>query len=400
MESDAGLRIAGAVVVYRLYDVGYEIDLERALDLLASTPHERATLRRTLQYRPDGAEVLEEKDPAEARRSARAEVQAIQIKTPPITSALGTDSITLCDRQYNVHASARIFDFGVVSLRLHVEAAPHPGVQSWSDYTAFGNAVDAAPGLQALFARYIQQLTTRLAATIARPHIAPVTEDYIVYRITRLVGPTGEALPTATLHDFDVVPLLLNEQRPLADAVRAELLPYWFSYYPDDLAILTWSSALIVDPTEGDSDVQLILEFANAQLLELRYYDALLDAELPRMYDRIADRRSRALFGRRYATLLTGLQTLVADSTEIVERAENALKVTDDVYLARVYAAALELFRGRVWRRGIDHKLAIIRQTYAMLNAEAMAVRNEVLEIAIIVLIVVEIIIAVVLGRR
>jgi hypothetical protein len=400
MASDAGLRIAGAVVVYRLYDVGYEIDLERALDLLASTPGERATLRRTLQYRPDGAEDLEEKDRAEARRSARAEVQAIQIKTPPITSALGADTITLGDRCHDVHVSARIFDFGVVSLRLHIEAPNPPGVLGWHDYTAFGNAVDSAPGLQGLFARYIHQLTSRLAATIARPHIAPVTEDYIVYRITRLVGPTGEALPTAALHDFDVVPLLLNEQRPLADTARAELLPYWFSYYPDDLAILTWSSALIVDPTEGDSDVQLMLEFANAQLLELRYYDALLDAELPRMYDRIADRRARALFGRRYATLLTGLQTLVADSTEIVERAENALKVTDDVYLARVYGAALELFRGRVWRRGIDHKLAIIRQTYAMLNAEAMAVRNEVLEIAIIVLIVVEIIIAVVLGRR
>jgi hypothetical protein len=399
MESDAGLRIAGAVVVYRLYDVGYEIDLERALDLLASTPRERATLRRTLQYRPDGAEDLEETDRTEVRRSARAEVQAIRIKTPPITSALGANTVTLGDRAHDVHVSARIFDFGVVSLRLHIEALT-PGVQSWRDYTAFGNAVDASPGLQALFARYIHQLTTRLAATIARPHIAPVTEDYIVYRITRLVGPTGEALPSAALRDFDVVPLLLNEQRPLADTARAELLPYWFSYYPDDLAILTWSSALIVDPTEGDSDVQLILEFANAQLLELRYYDAVLDGELPRMYDRIADGRSRALFGRRYATLLTGLQTLVADSTEIVERAENALKVTDDVYLARVYAAALELFRGRVWRRGIDHKLAIIRQTYAMLNAEAMAVRNEALEIAIIVLIVVEIIIAVVLGRR
>jgi hypothetical protein len=33
--------------------------------------------------------------------------------------------------------------------------------------------------------------------------------------------------------------------------------------------------------------VQFLLEFANAQLLELRYYDALLDAELPRMYDRV-----------------------------------------------------------------------------------------------------------------
>ena len=397
MESDADPRIAGAVVVYRLYDVGYEIDLERALDLLASTPHERATLRRTLQYRPDGSEEPDESDPTAARRSARAEVQAIQIKTPPITSTLAADTITLGDRQHDVHVSARIFDFGVVSMRLYIEA---PGLLNWREYSAFGNAADAAPGLAALFHRHLHQLTARLATTIARPHIAPVTEDYIVYRITRLLGSTGEALPTVVLRDLDVVPLLLNEQRPLADTARAELLPYWFSYYPDDLAILTWSSALVVDPTEGDSDVQLILEFANAQLLELRYYDALLDAELPRMYDRIAERRSRALFGRRYAALLTGLQTLVADSTEIVERAENALKVTDDVYLARVYAAALELFRGRVWRRGIDHKLAIIRQTYAMLNAEAMAVRNEVLEVAIIVLIVVEIVIAVVLGRR
>ena len=66
-------------------------------------------------------------------------------------------------------------------------------------------------------------------------------------------------------------------------------------------------------------------------------------------------------------------QTLVADSTELVERVENALKVTDDVYLARVYSSALDIFRGRVWRGGIERKLAIIRETYAMLNDEAPA---------------------------
>ena len=43
---------------------------------------------------------------------------------------------------------------------------------------------------------------------------------------------------------------------------------------------------------------------------------------------------------------------------KIVERVENSLKVTDDVYLARIYAAALEIFRGRVWRAGIDRKLS------------------------------------------
>ncbi|HEX4627869.1 MAG TPA: hypothetical protein VH137_03685 [Gemmatimonadales bacterium] len=396
---EAGPHVAGAVVVYRLYDVGYEIDLERALDLLAASPGERATLRLTLPpplERPGDPGAA---DRLLARRSARAEAQALQIKNPPITSALGPDVITLRGQPHPVQVSARIFDFGVISLRLYIAPAD---VLSWQQFTAFGNAVDAAPDTAAVFGRHIAALTAHLGPTIARPQLARVTEDYVVYRVTRFDAPDGAALPTAVLRSVDVVPLLLNEQRALSDGARRELLPYWFSYYPDDLAVLTWYSALIVDPTEGDSDVQLILEFANAQLLELRYYDAILDAELPKMYDRIAERRvgGRALFGRRYASLLTALQTLVADSTEIVERAENALKVTDDVFLARVYAAALDLFRARVWRGGIDHKLAIIRQTYAMLNAEAMAARNEVLEAAIIVLIIVEIVIAVVSGRR
>jgi hypothetical protein len=143
--------------------------------------------------------------------------------------------------------------------------------------------------------------------------------------------------------------------------------------------------------------VQYILEFANAQLLELRYYDALLDAELPRMYERVASARTgiRAFRNRKLNSVLGNLQQTVADSTEIVERVENSLKVTDDVYLARVYASALEIFRGRVWRAGIDRKLSIIRDTYGMLNDEAQAARSEVLEIAIVVLILAEMLLAV-----
>jgi len=142
--------------------------------------------------------------------------------------------------------------------------------------------------------------------------------------------------------------------------------------------------------------VQYVLEFANAQLLELRYYDALLDAELPRMYEQVASARTgiRAFRNRKLNSVLGNLQQTVADSTEIVERVENSLKVTDDVYLARVYASALEIFRGRVWRAGIDRKLSIIRDTYGMLNDEAQAARSEVLEIAIVVLILAEMLLA------
>jgi len=372
-------RVVGSVVLYRLYDVGYEIDLERALDFLATTTQEREALRLKLQ------------------RRRLAEAQAIRIKNPPITVSLGADEFEAGGR-HDVSVSARIFDFGVISLRLRCEV---PGPLTWSAFSAFGNAGELTAGAKPLFDRHIRQLTTRIAPAIGRPDIAPVSEDYVVYRITRLLGPRGTPLPASRMRQLDVAPLLLNEDRPISDEARRELLPHWFSYYADDLSVLTWNTALVIDPVETESDVQLILEFANAQLLELRYYDALLDAELPRMYDRIESARkgTRGLFGRRYASLLAGLQKLVADSTEIVERAENALKVTDDIFLARVYGAALELFRERAWRAGIDHKLGIIHQTYAMLNAESMAVRSEVLEIAVIVLILAEIILAVVLGH-
>ena len=77
-----------------------------------------------------------------------------------------------------------------------------------------------------------------------------------------------------------------------------------------------------------------------------------------------------------------------------MERVENSLKVTDDVFLARIYSAALEIFRGRTWRSGIDRKIAILRETYGMLNAESQARRSEVLEIIIVALIVIEIALA------
>jgi hypothetical protein len=371
-------QVFGAVVLYRLYDVGYEIDLERALDFLATSPEEREALRLKLE------------------RRRRAEAQAIRIKNPPVTIALGVEPLEAAGRRHDARVSARIFDFGVISLRMRLEL---PGALAWSAFARVGDSAELLEAAKVPFDRRIEQLASRIAPAIVRPQIAPVSEDYVVYRIARLEHSAGEALQAGAVRDLDLAPLLLNEDRPISEQARKELLPHWFSYYPDDLAIITWNTALVLDPVEGESDIQLILEFANAQLLELRYYDALLDAELPRMYDRIANARKGpgALLGRRYAPLLTALQTLVADSTEIVERTQNALKVTDDIFLARVYGAALELFRERAWRAGIDHKLGIIHQTYAMLNAESMAVRNEILEITVILLIFIEIVLALVL---
>lgn len=365
------LHVDGSAIVYRLYDVAYELRLDRALDLLSGSAPARI-------------------------RPVRGEAQAIQIANPPLTVILGHEQVRVpgvgpCDAE----VSARIFDFGVVSLRMRFEA---PRDVTWDEFARFGTAIDVGTDLTPVFDHHLRLLTDRIAPAADRPSVAAQTEDYVVFRIDALRDANGAPASPQTLDNATAAPLLLGESRPLSPDARRELLPHRFSYYADDLAILTWDNALVVEPRESDADVQYILEFANAQLLELRYYDAVLDAELPATYDRIAAaRRGLAhLLRRGYAPLLRELQARVADSTELVERAENALKVTDDVYLARVYSAALEIFRARAWRAGIDRKLTIMRDTYAMLNGEAQAARAEALEVMVVVLILIEIVLAVV----
>jgi hypothetical protein len=360
------LHVRGVAVVYRLFDIGYAIELDHAAELLVRDAPARA-------------------------RPARVEAQALLIANPPVTIQLGAREIAVDGNRCRAQLLARIFDFGVLSLKLEISGAD---TLPWDGFVDFARLLERAPDVDALFARELDTLRERIAPAIDRASLAPVREEYIVFRISALRREDGSKVESnLALSDARLAPLLLGEPRTLAPEALRDLLHHRFSYYADDLVVLTWENALVVEPATNDRDVEYILEFANAQLLELRYYDAVLDAELPAMYDRVEDaRRRRRLPTRRFHAVLADLQTRIADVTETVERADNALKVTDDVYLARVYGAALDLFRAEAWRRGIERKLEIFRSTYAMLNGEAQSARAELLEVAIVVLIVAELV--------
>jgi len=368
MAASAEPCVDGEAILYRLFDVGYEIQLEEALEHLLENAPERS-------------------------RPARSEAGAIQIPNPPVRVVLGTEPVTIGGRTCDAELSARLFDFGVVSLRARIRA-PH-GLP-WSEFCEFGAAVVHAQ-LGDRMDSFIGPLLQRVGAAVVRPGRSAVTEEYTIFRTGTLVDREGRKLPVGALTDDAIARLLLSDRRPLAPGARADLLSPRFSYYEDDLTVLAWSAALVVEPVAEDTDVQYVLEFANAQLLELRYYDTLLDAELPRLYDEInSARRAFHFLGRRFSRLLAILQSRVADVTESVERAEHSLKMTNDVYLARVYSTALEIFRGSAWRRGIDRKIEMIRDAYTMLNAESQARRAEIMELIIIALIAFEIVMAMV----
>jgi len=367
-----GLRFDGSATLYRLYDVGYAIGLDRAAALLGESLQGRALPRRL-------------------------EARAIEIRNPPLYTTLGSFDIALGERKCTVQLTAHLYEFGVCSLQLRTAA--ERGL-SWGEFTDFGNALDTSKAPLQIMDREVQLLLDRIAGAVERPEIAPVSEEYKIFRIDRIEG-VERPVAAELFTDEDLVRLLVGERRRLGPVARRELVPHRFSYYEDDLVVLSWESALVVEPRVEDRDVEYVLEFANAQLLELRLYDLQLDAEVPRLYDRVEAARARRIprLAGRFRSLLSDLQTQVADVTETVERVENSLKVINDVYLARVYSTALTLFKEDDWQRSIDRKLGILRDTYAMLNTESQSARTELLEIAVVLLIVAELVLGL-LSRR
>ncbi|MEP7042960.1 MAG: hypothetical protein ABI843_07845 [Dokdonella sp.] len=359
----------GAIVVLRHFDVAYSIDLARVESLWA-THSSTASNRARLQSVPE---------------------KAVAFGVPPVLLSLSPFALDIGGRAVDVAATARFFDFGVVVLAVRVPVAN----LAWPDFVATVQLVEQAIGSVArseLWDRLLADVRAIVEPALLRPSSTTLEEDYLLAVVQEL----GEPLSAAALQErVDLVPLLSGEQRRLSDGARRDLLRQSFSYYEDDLVVLTWDRAFIYEP-RGDSDVADVLEVANAQLLELRYYDELLDAELPHMYDLVEEARGTAslLAARRFAHLARRLYTLVAEVTELTEKVDNALQVTEDVYLARIYASALELFRVPKLGAAVDRKLAIVRDTYAALYDEASSSRAELLELAIIFLIVIEIVLA------
>jgi hypothetical protein len=369
MTIKAPLVRSGKVVALRLFELADEIDLRRAEELWARRAR-GASARMQLASTPP---------------------KAVSFGVPPLQLELDPVTLVVDGASISASATVRLYDFGIaaLALRLPVEDL------SWESFTALVNRTDQAIGPaaeSAVWGELLGKLRTLLHEALDRPGAAAVQEDYLLAVVDAFDEPlTAEALQQRA----DLVPLLAGEERPLSEGARRDLLRQRFSYYPDDLAVITWDRAFLYEPRR-EPDVADVLEMANAQLLEMRTYDELLDAELPRMREMVeaTRRRGNLLVSRRYARLARRLYMVVAEVTELAERVDNALQVTEDVYLARLYTAAMELFRVPNVSAAVDRKLAIIRETYTALRDEAAGARSELLEIVIVLLILIEVVLA------
>jgi hypothetical protein len=285
---------------------------------------------------------------------------------------------------YGAKVRIKIFDYGVVSIRLSV-----PFAGSWNDYAALSRRLRRDTGLEAAARAALDDVLVEIAATLDDPH-EPQIEDYFVLEVEAFDRPLTARELTTDLGS-PLTQLLLFEERALVAAEQTEALRVAFSYYDDDLVIVQWDAAFIYDPAEGGEATMDILEFANSQLVEFRTYDARLDEELDAIYALEPGRSTRTFQrGRESADRADRVRFLLVDILELTDRTSNALKIIGDAYYARLYRAASSRLGLADWQRQIDAKLRSVSEIYRVFQDQAQYARSEFLEIIVIVLIAVE----------
>jgi hypothetical protein len=357
----------GTVHVYRLFDIADAVDLSRAEQLLAA-PSSRLRL------------------------AGMQSTTALEIPRPPLQVALGRRTVPIAAGPRVGEASARLFDYGVASISYKLTIPPGTDL---ADLVPLAEELVAAPtpALDAAARTEAEELSRALAPALERPHSWEGLETYQVFFVRRLVEPaTAEQVLAAA----PIARLLLGEtsETPLSRDERADVLKHAFSYLEDDLAVVDWNSAFVLEPS-GVGDIPDLLEFATAHLLELRYYDALLDRELHAIYDEIeAGRATPNVFTRRYMKLGRRTAALLLELSEMIERLENAVKIIGDFYLARLYRSAVRRFRLPAWQDTVLRKQKLLSGVNGLMNDAADTRRGELLELTVILLILWEILYA------
>jgi len=342
-----------SIWVYRLYDVAEEIRLDRVEEIL-SQEHQTSRMRLS-RIRP----------------------KSIQFKNPPVAVELGEYPVTIGSRTFNALFTGKIYDLGVIVVIMRLPLPP--GIK-YDEVKNLAIEISNSETIEPVFEGQLDKTRRILSPALIKEEPSGFVEDFTIFYFQEWDK------------SWDPVPLLLAEADPVSAEVRRETLRNSFSYGLEDLTIITWDSALVYDST-GSTDIPDLLEFANSQLLELRYYDSLLTGEMEKMYDAIEEAEKLASFRRlnQYRRIMSQLMELIVDVTEITERIDNSLKVTEDVFYARIYGAALSVFRTKAWEESINRKISIISQSYTMLSNRNINQRSELLELTIVILILLEV---------
>src|SRR5262245_23054146 len=273
-----------------------------------------------------------------------------------------------------------IYDFGAVAVNY---AIPIEG--PFEDLLALSEDLYDNEALQADSRLRVDRLLKAMGTAATLAHSSPLVEDYVIFHVENFAQPL-DPNSFCLSHARQIAQILRAERQALSDQEVDEAVAVRVSYGTNDVAVVDWNAALLID-REG-ADVRAVLEFANVELLEMRYVDQKLDRALDQAYQTL----SRHSWGplrvfKSYRADLRSLAELQVDNAVLFEGVNNTLKLLGDQFLARVYRMVNRRFHLGEWDESILRKLQTLESIYEKISDQASTQRMEVLEWVIILLI-------------
>jgi hypothetical protein len=162
----------------------------------------------------------------------------------------------------------------------------------------------------------------------------------------------------------------------------------YLSYYQNDLVVIDWDAALLIDDRADFEETLYIVELANLQLAELEAYDRLIDESLERSY-RDLNRRNV----RTRSQVLRELREIRIDMARFNDELMNITKFFGDWHLARIYENIAARFHLADWHHAVEEKLKTLDEFYEILKHDQNNRWMLMLEVTIVLLFIIDLII-------
>lgn len=352
--------VTGTLRGLQLFDIAESIDLHRLHSIVGTTPSRREPAFR--HPAPD----------------------YVRFERPPITQALGVRRMMSSD----VEVRIRYFDYGVASVEVQ-----SPFRAEWAELLKLANGWMLFPEMETFAEETLRGALEKTGVTLIKPHEKWISEDYYIVQVDPL-GQCDSILSAEELlrdRGEEVAQLVRGETQPLSAGERLEVLQSSISYYPSDLLVVGWVAAFLYDTPQGAVPTVDLLEYANTQLLEFRYYDEVLTKVLSNVYKQLEERHT--MWARwKLARQAETLNTIRLDFEELAERTENAIKFLSDMFNARLYRLAAARIGVSDYRNLVTEKLNTARDLYESMVNEFHQGRAFFLELMVVVILLVEIV--------
>jgi len=293
-----------------------------------------------------------------------------------------------------VERAIKLLPVGAISITVRVPFA----VEHVEDLVDFHDLQFDNGSLHDEVRKLAEQTVTELKPHLIRPHAQLVEEEaYTVFCIASpllsLDGSRVNAEHWFQAHRRQVAALLTQEEdmARLSKQESDESTARYLSYYEDDIVVVDWDAALLIDEPRDFAETLYIVELANMQLAELEAYDRILDTALDCAYRDLGKRPLRSR-----TDILREIRELRIDLTRMNDELSNITKFFGDWHLARIYEKLASRFHLTEWHRTIDGKLKTLDDLYQLLRSDQNNRLMVWLEATIVLLFIVDLVVLVI----